>query len=182
MKSTATKEQFIRLRAEGLSYDRISKQLHISKSTCSTWEHELSEQITAMKQERLSNLYEEYGMLKEQRIKVLGNMLRKIDASLADADFSMMTPAQLLDFKLKYQKALQNEYVPTNHVPKDKVNMKYIQERLLDLAERARNNELGAESTQELQALKLVISSYSNKKEEDPIDLADSLASFGIDY
>lgn len=52
-------------------------------------------------------------MEEEARIKALGKVLNKIDDAIDDADFSAMTPTQLLDARLKYQKALSNEYVPT---------------------------------------------------------------------
>ncbi|WP_259685391.1 helix-turn-helix domain-containing protein [Lactobacillus helveticus] len=114
MKSEATKQKFIQLRAEGLSYAyaKIGEQLNISKGTCSKWEDQLTDEIADLKKDHLQELYEEYGMQKEARIKALGKVLNKIDDAIDDADFSAMTPAQLLDARLKYQKALNNEYVP----------------------------------------------------------------------
>lgn len=108
MKSDTTKQKFIQLRAEGLSYAKIIKQLHISKSTCSSWENKFADEIATLKNDWLQELYDEYGMEKEARIKALGKVLNKIDDAIDDADFSAMTPAQLLDARLKYQKALSN--------------------------------------------------------------------------
>lgn len=42
MKPQGTKTEFIRLRAEGRSYNYIADKLHISKSTCSSWEAKLN--------------------------------------------------------------------------------------------------------------------------------------------
>ena len=72
MKTAEKKEQYILLRAEGLSYSKIAAQLNISKSTCSKWEKDFSEQITAAKEERLTDLYTLYRIGKEAHIEKLG--------------------------------------------------------------------------------------------------------------
>lgn len=166
MKSDATKQKFIQLRAEGLSYAKISDQLHLSKATCSKWESKFTEEIAELKKDHLQELYEEYGMQKEARIKALGKVLNKIDDAIDDADFSAMTPAQLLDARLKYQKALSNEYVPTTNVSPS-VTMGALQSRLLTLANQAENNDLNDQSAKELQALTLIINeTYHRSKME----------------
>jgi len=43
MKPQENRLEFIRLRAEGNSYTSISKELNISKDTCSRWEQELKD-------------------------------------------------------------------------------------------------------------------------------------------
>lgn len=166
MKSDATKQKFIQLRAEGLSYAKISEQLHLSKSTCSSWENKFADEIATLKKDRLQELYDEYGMEKEARIKALGKVLNKIDDAIDDADFSAMTPAQLLDARLKYQKALSNEYVSTTNVSPS-VTMGDLQSRLLTLANQAEHNNLNDQSAKELQALTLIINeTYHRSKME----------------
>lgn len=166
MKSDATKQKFIQLRAEGLSYAKISDQLHLSKATCSKWESKFTEEVAELKKDRLQELYEEYGMQKEARIKALGKVLNKIDDAIDDADFSAMTPAQLLDARLKYQKALSNEYVPTTN-SSPSITMGDLQSRLLTLADQAEHNNLNDQSAKELQALTLIINeTYHRSKME----------------
>lgn len=180
MKSKETKEQFIKLRVDGLSYAKIGEKLNISKSTCSSWEKELADKITEMKQERLQELYDEYGMAKEARIRQLGTVLQKIDKAIEETDFSEMTPAQLLDARMKYQKALNEEYVPNKVVSPD-VSMAELQSRLLTLANQAKNNELNEQSAKELQALTLVVNQtyYEKRKEHNDhalgLDLIDMI-------
>ena len=72
MKPQEQKTEFIRLRAEGRSYSYIADTLHISKSTCSSWERELQDAIAELKQEQLNELYSSYAMTKEARVKKLG--------------------------------------------------------------------------------------------------------------
>lgn len=112
MKSKETKEKFIQLRGEGLSFDKIAKQLDISKSTCSTWNAQLRMEILEKQRDTYDELYRQYGMIKQAKIHSLGNILKEIDNAINKIDFSAMTPTQLLNAKLKYQDALQKEYTP----------------------------------------------------------------------
>lgn len=111
MKDNETKARFIELRAEGQSYGKIAEALHISKSTCTTWEQELQQEIAGRKQERLQELYTLYDMHKERRIQQLGGTLQRIDAALAAKDLSELPADKLLDLRLKYERALKAEYV-----------------------------------------------------------------------
>lgn len=175
MKSNETKEKFIELRAKGLSYAKIAEKLNISKSTCSAWEKDLSDRISQLKQDQLTDLYNQYGMLKEARIKALGRVISKIDQAIDEADFSAMTPAQLLDFRLKYQQALNDEYVPTT--TGKRLTMNDVNDCLGELAERARRHELNDQSAKELQALTLIANSTNEKaSNERDFDALGSLS------
>lgn len=110
MKDTDTKAQFVELRAKGMSYGAIAKQLRISKSTCSQWNYQLSREISASKNENLDALYKEYGMAREARIERLGKTLLKIDRAIDEADFRGVSPDRLLELKLKYMDRLNQEY------------------------------------------------------------------------
>ena len=110
MKPIELKNRFIEMRAEGQSFSDIAQQLHISKSTCSTWERELEAEIAQLKKEELNALYESYHMKKEARIKQLGETLERIEEALDGADLTQMPPEKLLEFKMKYMEALHKEY------------------------------------------------------------------------
>ncbi len=110
MKQQEHKTDFIRLRAEGRSLRAISAELGVSKSTLSEWDKSLSADISRLRAENLEELYSAYGMAKEARIKRLGDTLRRIDSALDDIDLSALPPEKLLDYKLKYQAALRDEY------------------------------------------------------------------------
>ena len=107
MKPTEVKAKFIILRAEGWSYSRIAAELNINKQTCSNWERELSEQVAQRRAERLEELYEAYGVGREHLIKKLGEVIERIDAALAEKDFSEMSTGQLLKLRLDYEDKLQ---------------------------------------------------------------------------
>lgn len=110
MKSQEQKLNFIRLRAEGKSLRAIEAEINVSKSTLSEWDKELSADISRLRAENLEELYSAYGMAKEARIRRLGDTLRRIDSALDEVDLSALPPEKLLDYKLKYQAALKNEY------------------------------------------------------------------------
>lgn len=110
MKDTEKRLAFITARAEGKSYRTISEELGISKSTCSSWEHSLADQIEALKREKLEELYTSYGMTKEARIEKLGSLLSDIDGAIASKDFSELPLDKLLELRLKYGRELQTEY------------------------------------------------------------------------
>ena len=77
------KAKFIHLRAKGYSFAKIAKELGVSKSTLSNWSQELEEQIARAKAMELEALQEEYYILKEGRIKLLGEQLRAIQKELS---------------------------------------------------------------------------------------------------
>lgn len=144
MKTAEQKREFVRLRAEGWSYNAIAKELHIAKSTCTNWERMLSGQIDDLKREALAELCEEYGIGKKARIKKLGDTLAKIDSALDSADIESLDPAKLLDFKLKYTEALKNEYVSAQPVKRmgEAVDAQQILSAYADLIERVRSGEI----------------------------------------
>lgn len=107
MKTAEKKEQFILLRAEGLSYSKIAAQLHISKSTCSKWERDFAEQIQTTKEERLSDLYTLYRIGREAHIEKLGEILERIDSAIATKDLTEIPAEKLLKLKLEYEERLQ---------------------------------------------------------------------------
>ena len=114
MKTTDKKHEFINLRARGFSYDRIAKELHVSKATLIKWAREYEAEISDLTRENLDSLYLSYGMAKEARIKALGGTLERINEAIDAADFSEIPPSTLLRLKLDYQNALKDEYTPVH--------------------------------------------------------------------
>ncbi len=147
MKPQEQKTEFIKLRAEGKSYSFIGDALHISKSTCTSWERELKDEIAQLKREQLNELYDSYYMTREARIKKLGDTLVNINTALDKADVSAVSPEKLLDFKLKYTEALKAEYIDTNPPQRLGTNFKAedILKALGNLLDRIRAGEVNTE-------------------------------------
>lgn len=149
MKPQELKNEYVRLRAEGYSYSEIAERLHISKSTCTSWEKQLAKQIDELKRARFQELCESYSMTKEARIKRLGDTLEKINAALEQADFTAVDPAKLLDYKLKYTEALKGEYIGTKPALElDSVDARGIVTALADLLNRVRAGDITTEQAQ----------------------------------
>lgn len=116
MKDEATKAKFIELRASGKSLRKCASQLHMAKSTCSQWDKDLAVQVASLKSERLDELYKSYGMVKEQRIENLGNMLQTLTRAInmKAPQWEYLPIDKLLECWLKVRKELMAEYTPAN--------------------------------------------------------------------
>ena len=135
--------EFIKLRARGLSLRQCGEALGTNKDTCNKWDKELKVQVAKHKAERLQDVYTEYGMYKEARIKALGTALNNIDTELSSRDLSDVSTDKLLDYKLKYTTALSEEYVPIAPQTDEgrELDAKEIIRRLDDLYTRVRSGE-----------------------------------------
>lgn len=178
MKPQDMKLDFIRMRAEGLSYDKIAEQLHISKATCTSWEKELKTEINQLQQEALNGLYTSYGMAKEARIRRIGETLQSIDTALASADLTQVAPEKLLDFKLKYAQALKGEFTgltPPPDFPKGGTPEE-IQAAFTDIYQRVRKGEITAEQAgEEIKALTSILQAWTAVQAKERIDAIDAM-------
>jgi hypothetical protein len=105
------KTKFVELRAKGLSYAAIAKKLKVAKATLANWNAELEAEIASLKAMEIEALYEEYGLLKESRIKLLGEQIKAIQAEISKRDFKELGLDKLLDYQLRYLEAFKREYV-----------------------------------------------------------------------
>lgn len=176
MKNQETKQAYIRMRAEGKSYNTIASALNISKTTCSQWEKELSQDIALLKQEELNSLYETFFMKKEARIKQLGSIVSKIDDAIANIDFNQIQPDKLLDIKLKYMEALQKEYITIEPLVRiqDNLTPGGIMEALADLADRVRTGLVQTDQvSKEVLILSNLIKAYETTELKTKIDILE---------
>ena len=105
MKSTETKEAFVQMRAEGKSYQDISKALGVSKQTLIDWSKDLCEDIQNLKSIRMDALHEQFALTKEARIKTLGEALGRIKIEISKRDLSDVSTDRLFDILLKMHDA-----------------------------------------------------------------------------
>ena len=149
-KPNELKREFVRLRAEGLSYSAIADQLHIAKSTCQAWNTELASEIEQQTRAELQELYESYGMARAARIKKLGGTLSKIDQAVAATDFSEVDASTLMNYQLKYMGALKEEGsgIAQEPIVVKSVSPTGILNALNDLLARVRAGEITPEQAQ----------------------------------
>ena len=179
MKPAEIKQEYIQLRAEGKSYSTIANTLHISKSTCTSWEREFKDAITELKQEHLNELYNSYYMTKEARIKKLGDTLENINTALDEADLSQIPPEKLLEYKLKYTEALKGEYTGSGtpyQFTTDKIESKDIVTALGDLLNRIRTGEVSTEqANRESTVIANHLKAYDTVEVKTKLDVLESL-------
>ena len=165
--------EFIKLRARGLSLRQCGAELATNKDTCNKWDKELKAQIAKHKSERLQDVYTEYGMYKEARIKALGTALNNISDELSSRDLSDVPTDKLLDYKLKYTTALSDEYVPIAPQTDEGqvLDAKTIINRLDDLYKRVRDGETTKDQAQtELVVLSGMLRAYDTSELEEKMD------------
>ena len=172
MTKLGKRARFVELKANGQSLRAIAEELHVAKSTLSLWEQELRLEIARHRAERLQDVYKEYGLLKEARIKALGTALQNIDKELSKRDLTQVPTDKLLDYKLRYTHALSEEYVPlsTRDNFGQKLDTQAILDRLDDLYQRVRNGETTKEYAQsELVVLTGLMKAYETSELEERV-------------
>jgi transposase len=106
----ALRERFIQLRAEGMSYNKIAKELDISRSTLIRWFHDLKYQIHWTRVLALDSLAKQYVMGKEHRIRFLGEQYKRLIEELASRqDYSDIPTPKLLDMVLLLNEKIEKE-------------------------------------------------------------------------
>jgi transposase len=96
MKSQSTKDRFIELRAEGMSYDKIAKELSIAKSTLIEWSRESEHVIANMRAVHMESLQERYKINKQARIEQLGMINEKIREEISKRDLKDIPTDKLI--------------------------------------------------------------------------------------
>lgn len=74
-KTLEEQERFIQLRAQGMSFDNISKELNISKPVLLKWSGELSERVKEAQYYELENIVQKYGVMRRARFEVHSKVL-----------------------------------------------------------------------------------------------------------
>jgi transposase len=138
------KSRFILLRAKGNSYARIAKELGVSKRTLVNWNTELEAEIAQVRSIELEALQEEFFLLKEGRIRLLGEQLRTIQAEISKRDLSKVKTDKLMELQLRYFEELKGEYVKTGERTQigTKLSSSNISEQLQMVLARYRAGEI----------------------------------------
>lgn len=103
--------EFIILRAEGLTLAEIAKALKISVKTAERWNTEpaVKEQVERLKKEHYDQLKETFTATQEERVKILSATLKQIEEAILTKGLHEVSISNLLTLKLKYLKELREE-------------------------------------------------------------------------
>jgi hypothetical protein len=172
MEGSEKKVRYIEMRAEGLPYRAISKELDISRGTCGKWNAELKEQIAELKRDKLLELYTAYFMKKEARIKQLGETLKKVNKALEDKDLSEIPADKLLDYKIKYINELKDEYIDLDTDKNmQEMDANTILKEFSGLLERVRDGNMSqSQAAKEISILGSMLKAYEATTLEKKLD------------
>ena len=110
MKENEVKQKFVELRAEGLSYDKISKEIAVSKPTLMKWEKEFSQEIKELRFIQFETLKEKYLMTKEARVENYGELLTKAKEELKSRDLKDISSDKLLNMINDLENKFKEEF------------------------------------------------------------------------
>lgn len=103
----------------------------------------------------LEALQEEYFLLKEGRIKLLGEQLKAIQEEIGSRDLSKVSTDRLIELQLRYFGELKGEYVDIG--PEDKTGIKLnsrdIAERLQSVLERFKAGQISESQAKQEQTI-----------------------------
>jgi transcriptional regulator len=129
MKDKSTKEKFVELRAQGMSFSKIADELKTSHQTLINWSKEFAEEIANLKAFIAEEVQEKYNLQKESRHQQFGELYSKVHDELKKRDFSDISTDKLFTLYLK-----SNEYI------KDEINqLKFLDDAEIQKEKRYRN-------------------------------------------
>lgn len=111
MKDNDTRQQFIQMRAKGISFDKISKELKVAKATLIVWSKEYQTEIGNLKAIEMEALQEQFYLTKTSRMEILGRQVERIRNELESRDFSDVPTDKLFDLFSKTLNQLKLEEV-----------------------------------------------------------------------
>ncbi|MFC1714222.1 helix-turn-helix domain-containing protein [Candidatus Poribacteria bacterium] len=111
MRTQEERQEFIKLRAEGLSFEKISRKTGISRRTLCNWSRKYESEIADLKAERLAALREQYCLSVEAKVQMWGKIVNHIESELAEKSFSYVASEKLLNMLIKAQNKLEQAYV-----------------------------------------------------------------------
>ena len=100
----AKEKEFLVLRSNGLSFDKIAKNLNVSKPTLVKWSKIYQDEIQDLKAMDLLALKEKYQYTQKETYETLLKQMKKVEDAITNTDFSklnikdlMLTKANLLE-------------------------------------------------------------------------------------
>lgn len=96
---TDKQNRFLTLRAEGLTFDAIAKELQVSKPTLIQWNKLFQKEIIDLRFESFLKIKEAYSWSVKTKYEMILKQLNKIDDAILDADLSSSNIKDLFTIK-----------------------------------------------------------------------------------
>jgi len=107
-KDNDTKLKFIELRAKGWSYDKIAKELNVSKSTLIQWSKEFELEIKNFRNIELESLREQFMLDKAKKLEFSREIFDKLIENLRSRNFDDIPSDKLVNLILSLLDKLEN--------------------------------------------------------------------------
>jgi hypothetical protein len=107
--SKEQQEQFLELRARGLSFDKISSELGISKPVLLKWSGELENEISKAEYFETQALLEKHKLNKRHKIESLARQLEKVNEQINNSDLSQVNIKDLFTIRKNLEQSLKIE-------------------------------------------------------------------------
>ena len=112
-KTIEEKEKFIQLRAQGLSFDKISEELNVSKNTLLSWSGEFFEEVKEaqfLEYEKLLNEYKVHRTKRfEQNCKLLNAIYEELEKRVEEKRLSKCSVPELQKLAENIESNLEKE-------------------------------------------------------------------------
>lgn len=114
-------KKFLLLRADGLSFDKIAKEIKVTKKTLIQWSRIFKDDINDLQFQAMRDLKEQYSFSKQKKYEQLLKHLQKIDEAIEETDLKTASIKDLLlvrnDLNYKLEQMEKNtKFTDTNLV------------------------------------------------------------------
>lgn len=109
MKDQEIQLRFIQLRAQGHSFSRIAKELDVSCGTLFTWSRKLRFEVQNLRAMELETLQEQLITTREQRAKLYGEQLGRVEQELKKRDLADLSTGALFQLARSLRNQIQRE-------------------------------------------------------------------------
>src|SRR6185503_2439969 len=106
MRTEEERRQFILLRVQGWSINKIAKHISVPRATVWRWDHEERDMLQVLKAVRFEELQEKFVPTYEEELEQLTAYRDRIRKALENHDFSTMKPEFLLQMDLQISSRL----------------------------------------------------------------------------
>jgi hypothetical protein len=94
-------EQFIELRAKGMSFSKISDELDVSKPILIQWARDMRVEILNKRAFEIEALHDKYLLTKEKELERLSALLENVESAIDKSDLSKLTAKELFEIRDK---------------------------------------------------------------------------------
>lgn len=97
MKIFKEKEKFIEMRAQGISFAKISKEINVSKPILIEWNREFEKEIAHRQFLAAEELLEQYDLMRMARLERFTTLLNSALSELKKRNLELLSAKELLD-------------------------------------------------------------------------------------